>query len=536
MKSIFNGVPAKKTVFLLFITTVFSLLHCLWSWFVSYLVGKTFDDQLIRLLVLMVALIVTWEITEYIGDVFSNVISETIENEVSQFYLNKLFILKPSVLKKSNTGYISGVVQKLISHQQTVYDQVVIDLPITVVYVIYFSVAIGKYHFMFGLFLVAVFIMSTVIRTLLNTFVVVERTEELADAEGNRNKLVIDLISNINTVQKMSALTYMNEKMREVKSIAMRACKRWAYVDEIAFISFKFTTLLYTPIIILWMYFTGNIEYMHNVEFQALLAAIAIQQLHNTRAVCVALRAYARFVGTKQKLDFVEVEDNIRWDLIDEPFKRLIAKDISYSYVEKKDGVDISHHIVIPDFYVKSGDFVCISGESGQGKTTLLDLISGQIETDNVWINGNNHGRLDCVFISQDTEVFDMSLRDNLTLGRNISDAVLRTMLGEVGLGEWLDSLEDGFDTLLGERGVFVSTGQRQRINLVRGLLINDKNVYLLDEPTSNVDTETEEKMINLIEKTLKGKTVVIVSHRMKIADICNRHYVFTNGVLSASE
>ena len=84
----------------------------------------------------------------------------------------------------------------------------------------------------------------------------------------------------------------------------------------------------------------------------------------------------------------------------------------------------------------------------------------------------------------------------------------------------------------MGERGVFVSTGQRQRLNLVRGLLINDKEVYLLDEPTSNVDDVTEEAMINLIKKALKDKTVIIVTHKPKIKSICNHSYKFENGVL----
>ena len=100
------------------------------------------------------------------------------------------------------------------------------------------------------------------------------------------------------------------------------------------------------------------------------------------------------------------------------------------------------------------------------------------------------------------------------------------------GLKDWLDHQKDGLNTRLGERGVFVSTGQRQRLNLIRGLLIEDKEIYLLDEPTSNVDEQTEEKMINLIKEVLKNKTVIIVTHRPKIKAICNRNYVFKDSVL----
>ena len=104
--------------------------------------------------------------------------------------------------------------------------------------------------------------------------------------------------------------------------------------------------------------------------------------------------------------------------------------------------------------------------------------------------------------------------------------------INEVGLQNWFSRQKDGLDTLLGERGVFVSTGQRQRLNLIRGLLRNDKEIYLLDEPTSNVDSETEEKMIKLIKKVLKNKTVVIVTHKPKIIEICNHCYEFKDSVL----
>lgn len=133
-------------------------------------------------------------------------------------------------------------------------------------------------------------------------------------------------------------------------------------------------------------------------------------------------------------------------------------------------------------------------------------------------------------------KMFDMTVRDNLTLGKDISDEKILYYLDMVGLGDWINSQPKFLDTMLGERGVFVSTGQRQRLNLVRGLLIEDKEVYLLDEPTSNVDEETEERMISLIKEVLKDKTLIVVTHRPKIKAICNKIYKFENGEISLEE
>jgi ABC-type multidrug transport system fused ATPase/permease subunit len=242
-----------------------------------------------------------------------------------------------------------------------------------------------------------------------------------------------------------------------------------------------------------------------------------------------------KFLSPYKILNDVISENNMRKPLSDIMFDYVELRDVDYSYIRYDEQGASDIHIKIPAFKVSKGDIICVHGESGQGKTTLLHLLSNEIENDNVWINGCNETtkRIDCVFISQDTEVFDMSLRDNLALGKPVSDDVLKEYLGIVGMGDRLRAQEKGLDTLLGERGVFVSTGQRQRINLIRGLLIKDKEIYLLDEPTSNVDDETEEKMIELINRVLHGKTAVIVTHRPNIQKICNHSYLFKNGVLS---
>ena len=76
-----------------------------------------------------------------------------------------------------------------------------------------------------------------------------------------------------------------------------------------------------------------------------------------------------------------------------------------------------------------------------------------------------------------------------------------------------------------------MSAGQKQRLNLIRGILI-DKELYFFDEPTSNLDVVSEEKIVNMIEKYLKNKTYVIVTHRPKIKELCNRHYKFENHMM----
>ena len=133
---------------------------------------------------------------------------------------------------------------------------------------------------------------------------------------------------------------------------------------------------------------------------------------------------------------------------------------------------------------------------------------------------------MDLVFVSQEVELFDLSIRDNLCLEKDIPDEKIMQLLDEAGLMGWYKELPNGLETLVGEKGIKLSAGQKQRLNLIRGILI-DKELYFFDEPTSNLDALSEEKITNMIEKYLKDKTYVIVTHRPRIKALCNKHYKF---------
>lgn len=127
---------------------------------------------------------------------------------------------------------------------------------------------------------------------------------------------------------------------------------------------------------------------------------------------------------------------------------------------------------------------------------------------------------------ARDRQRFDLSIRDNLCLEKDIPDEKIMQLLDEAGLMGWYKELPNGLETLVGEKGIKLSAGQKQRLNLIRGILI-DKELYFFDEPTSNLDALSEEKITNMIEKYLKDKTYVIVIHRPRIKALCNKHYKF---------
>ena len=188
-------------------------------------------------------------------------------------------------------------------------------------------------------------------------------------------------------------------------------------------------------------------------------------------------------------------------------------------------------NIIADNFIINNNDKISITGQSGQGKTSIINLILGNISTykGKVLIDNNslNDVKLDIGVVSQEVELFNMSIKDNLCLDKTLKDSEIIKYLKELELDEIL-MFEDGIYTIVGEKGLKLSTGQKRRINILRSYLMN-KNIYILDEPTSNLDKHTEEIVVNFILKYFKDKTLIIATHNEKINEICNKFYKFEN-------
>lgn len=206
-------------------------------------------------------------------------------------------------------------------------------------------------------------------------------------------------------------------------------------------------------------------------------------------------------------------------------FNEIKLKNINIKYKESKFSITIDNMII------NKNDKVLITGKSGQGKTSLLNLILGNISCYKGKANIDNFDlkdyRLDIGVVSQEIELFNMSIKDNLCLDKNIPDKEIISYLKELELDEILQ-FEKGIYTIVGEKGLKLSTGQKRRINILRSYLMN-KNIYVLDEPTSNLDKHTEAIVVKFILKYFNNKTLVIATHNKEISKLCNKFYNFTN-------
>lgn len=170
------------------------------------------------------------------------------------------------------------------------------------------------------------------------------------------------------------------------------------------------------------------------------------------------------------------------------------------------------------NFRVLKGEHVGIVGESGCGKSTLLKILAGLLTPSEGIVTVNNEQtvtniRKQISMVMQDAMIMPLSVKENITLGHDISNERLGEIIKAVRLDEWIDSLSDGVDTYLGNRADELSGGQAQRIAIARAMAKNS-DIILLDEPTSALDKRTGEGVIEALSYLTEGKTVLHVTHQ----------------------
>jgi len=215
------------------------------------------------------------------------------------------------------------------------------------------------------------------------------------------------------------------------------------------------------------------------------------------------------------------------------PVEGAIAfKSVSFAYPrqENDDATRATNKNALNDitFEIPAGKTVAIVGPSGSGKSTLAHLLtrgndpdSGKISIDGLDIReiGVKHLRSSIGIVSQDPALFDESLRYNITFPLNgkavdITDQELMGIAKASRVEQFLDKLPDGFDTIIGERGVRLSGGERQRVAIARAL-IKGSPIMVFDEATSSLDTVNEHEIRKSIEKVSKGRTTIVIAHRL---------------------
>jgi subfamily B ATP-binding cassette protein MsbA len=218
---------------------------------------------------------------------------------------------------------------------------------------------------------------------------------------------------------------------------------------------------------------------------------------------------------------------------LDEIKGEIIFEDVSFSYQESK---EVLHNI---SFSAPAGTVTALVGSSGSGKSTIAGLVatylnpsSGKITLDGVDLSNVSLGsyRNHLGVVLQDDFLFQGTIRENILFPRpNSSKEELDFAVKAAYVNEFTDRFEEGLDTVIGERGVKLSGGQRQRISIARAILANP-SIFILDEATSNLDTESETMIQNSLNELMKDRTTFVIAHRLSTIRKADQILVIENG------
>ena len=215
---------------------------------------------------------------------------------------------------------------------------------------------------------------------------------------------------------------------------------------------------------------------------------------------------------------------------------KIVIQKVSFAYRDEPEKLVVNN----VSFEIYKNTSIAISGKSGAGKTTMVDIIlgllkptSGTVYCDDIDINENVRGwRNNISYVPQNIYLMDDTIRNNIVFGVqsvHVDDKKIWEALNKAQLSEFVRQLPKGLDTVIGERGIRLSGGQRQRVGIARAFYRNT-NVIVLDEATSALDYETEKNILDHVSKYSIDHTLIIITHRLNTIESCDYIYQIIDG------
>ncbi|WPG02496.1 ABC transporter ATP-binding protein/permease [Staphylococcus aureus] len=280
---------------------------------------------------------------------------------------------------------------------------------------------------------------------------------------------------------------------------------------------------------------TLSLVVFHNIDFKtAAIAIILAPEFYNAiKDLGQAFHTGKQSEGASDVVfEFLEQPNNnneflLKYEENQKPFIQLT--DISFRY-------DDSDRLVLNDLNLKifKGDQIALVGPSGAGKSTLTHLIAG-VYHPTIGTISTNQRDLNIGILSQQPYIFSASIKENITMFKDIENNIVEEVLDEVGLLDKVQSFTKGINTIIGEGGEMLSGGQMRRIELCR-LLVMKPDLVIFDEPATGLDIQTEHMIQNVLFQHFKDTTMIVIAHRDNTIRHLQRRLYIENGRLIADD
>ena len=361
--------------------------------------------------------------------------------------------------------------------------------------------------------------------------------QDFAEARSLVTGKVVDSVTNVMNAKMFARRQYEEDYLTDYLNHEVNhALRTYWYMEKLRWFQFTAAMVLMVGMVgyALKIWSEGN---MTVGEF-SMVAGLAIMLIEAARGLSRSFLEFFEYLGNISDGVAVFVQPH---EIVDKPEAKRLAvergeiafNDVTFIY---KEGLQVFEHL---DVTIESKQQVGLVGFSGSGKSTFVNLVlrlfepqSGVIEIDgqNILDVTQDSLRENVSMIPQDPQLFHRSLMENIRYGRlDASDDEVVEAARKAHAHEFILQTEMQYDSLVGERGVKLSGGQRQRIAIARAILKNAP-ILILDEATSALDSVTEKKIQLGLDNLMKGRTVVVVAHRLSTISHMDRILVFDQG------
>ncbi len=373
--------------------------------------------------------------------------------------------------------------------------------------------------------------------------------KKIYKAENYLASGIHDYISNIITIVTLRLKAKVSKVIENRSMKAFPAYKKNCVLSEFKWASASFFIAIMTAVVLIthsWFSFQtkgtiliGTLYVLFNYlraignTFYQLAWRMGeiVKQEAAVSAADVINQTYDKISTQKQETKYLLPSD----------WKHLLIKNLTFSYKENEKKSERGHDLKNVKIRIARNSRIALIGESGSGKSTLLSLIRGLHEPliSAVYADGKKlphglkHFHEHVTLIPQDPEIFNTTIKDNITMGLKTSKQDLDKAIELACFGKVIERLQKGLQTHVMEKGVSLSGGEKQRLALARGLLIAKKyDFILLDEPTSSVDSANELTIYQNIFRHFQDKTILSSIHRLHLLRYFDYIYYFKNGKL----
>ena len=535
----FYKIEYKKLYMLMFVVVISGLLQAVVPLSIKLLTDDFITKQNLRGFIiaglLFFSLVVISTLAIYSFYVFGGKLEYQVSKDIRKSVFEKIEKFSITNIKKYEIGELISRLTSDVQKLSEVFSWGVMDACHSII-VLLFSIAIMLY-LSFTL-TIMLFLMLPIIYivTLLFQKNILKFQRKVRDYNSKIIRSYTESLSYIKTIKalgieekKKNEFVSFNEKYRKynLKSILISAI----FVPTVMFIAsigvgfaFNFSSISVMKNIMTYGAFLSFLTYSFQIFEPFKMLAQIFTDLKSAQASAerVFQILYEDDEIIEQKETDLNFGGNIRFE------------NVSFHYFD-------DDKLVLKDFNfeIKNGQSVAFIGSTGSGKSTIVNLICKFYDptSGDIFLDGINYKNIDktCLYnnlgyVLQQPQLFSISIKENIKFGNeNATDEEIMEICNLLGIDEFISKLPDGIDTVIGESGYNISSGQKQLISFARALIKNPK-LLILDEATSSIDTETEKFIQNKMKDILSGKTSIIVAHRLSTIKHCDKIVLIEKG------